>query len=367
VSSPSPLPGLKNISPYVGGDSDISGFDRVIKLASNEGAFGPSQKTIKAINSAIKDSHRYPDGDSQELREAISQKYSLELERLVCGCGSDELINLLCRTYAAPGDEIVHTAHGFAMYPIYAKTVGAVPISAPENNITACVPNIVNAITERTKLVFIANPNNPTGTYLPASQLMSLHQQIPSNVLLIIDSAYAEYVQEKDYSPGFELAKQNNNVIMLRTFSKIYGMGGIRLGWGYFPKEVADILNRVRSPFNVSFVAQAAGLAAIQDDEFVKSSQNHNHKLLKWTQEKLRSLGLIVPDSFGNFVLVRFPNSKNEKDNDKSAEKADAHLKSCGIIVRRLAGYGLPDALRVTIGTEEEMKSVINSITEFLN
>ena len=367
MSSPCPLPGLKNISPYVGGESDILGFDKIIKLASNEGAFGPSQKTIEAINNSVKDSHRYPDGDSQELREVISQKYSLELGRLVCGCGSDELINLLCRTYAAPGDEIVHTAHGFAMYPIYAKTVGAIPIAAPENDITASVSNIVNAVSEKTKLVFIANPNNPTGTYLPASKLISLHQQIPSNVLLIIDSAYAEYVQEGDYSPGIELAKQNNNIIMLRTFSKIYGMGGIRLGWGYFPKEVADILNRVRSPFNVSFVAQAAGLAAIQDDEFVKKSQNHNDRFLKWTTEKLRSLGLVVPDSFGNFVLVRFPNGENEKDDHKSAENADAHLKSCGIIVRRLAGYGLPDALRITIGTEEEMMSVINSITEFLN
>ena len=277
------------------------------------------------------------------------------------------MINLLCRTYAAPGDEIVHTAHGFAMYPIYTKTVGAIPISAPEDNITASVENIVNAITEKTKLVFIANPNNPTGTYLPASKLMRLYKQIPSNVLLVIDSAYAEYVQEQDYSPGIELAKQSNNVIMLRTFSKIYGMGGIRLGWGYFPKEVADILNRVRSPFNVSFVAQSAGLAAIQDDEFVKNSQNHNDRFLKWTTEKLRSLGLVVPDSYGNFVLVNFPNGKNGKDHDKSAEKADAHLNSCGIIVRRLAGYGLPDALRVTIGTEEEMKSVVNSITEFLN
>ena len=216
-------------------------------------------------------------------------------------------------------------------------------------------------------MIFLTNPNNPTGTYLPASKLISLHQQIPSNVLLIIDSAYAEYVQEEDYSTGIELAKQNNNIIMLRTFSKIYGMGGIRLGWGYFPKEVADILNRVRSPFNVSFVAQAAGLAAIQDDEFVKKSQNHNDRSLKWTTEKLRSLGLVVPDSFGNFVLVRFPNGENEKDDHKSAENADAHLKSCGIIVRRLAGYGLPDALRITIGTEEEMMSVINSITEFLN
>ena len=313
--------GILDLNPYQPGKpiEDLErelGIKNAIKLASNENPLGPSRLAIDAVTKVLNGTHRYPDGNALRLKECLSNKFKVDINCLTIGNGSNDIIEFIARSFLSDKDSAIYSEHAFAVYPLVVQAVGAEGIEVPAIEYGHDLEEMLKAVKKNTKLIFIANPNNPTGTYLPASKLMRLYKQIPSNVLLVIDSAYAEYVQEQDYSPGIELAKQSNNVIMLRTFSKIYGMGGIRLGWGYFPKEVADILNRVRSPFNVSFVAQAAGLAAIQDDEFVKSSQNHNHRLLKWTQEKLRSLGLIVPDSFGNFVLVRFPNSKNEKDND---------------------------------------------------
>jgi len=368
VSHPKPLAGLANINPYIGGKSEIEGLEIVVRLASNEGPFGPSPKTVEALRAAATNYHRYPDGDSLELRELLSNKYSLDMEHIICGSGSDELISLLCRSYAGPGDEILYSAHGFAMYPIYGRTVGAKIVAAVENNITVNVDNMLAAVTEKTKLVFIANPNNPTGTYLPKSELLRLHKGLPGDVLLVVDSAYAEYVVEEDYSAGIDLVRTSENVAMLRTFSKIYGMGGVRLGWGYFSQEVAGILNRMRSPFNVSYPAQAAGSVAIQDDGFIEMSLSHNQEWLTWTTEQIRSLGLIVPDSYCNFVLVKFPEKTDEGTNNTvdNAVAANSFLKSKGIIVRRLGGYGLPDALRISIGLEDEMRLVVNSIQEFL-
>ena len=365
---PKPLAGLDNIAPYIGGDSKIDGVTQVIKLSSNEGAFGPSAKTLGAIKTAHKEFHRYPDGDSLALRQVLSDKYKLELERIICGCGSDELINLLCRIYAGPGDHILHTEHGFAMYPIYTKTVGATPISAPESNLTANVDNILKAITEQTKIIFLANPNNPTGTYLPNDEIERLHSNLPNNILLAIDCAYAEYVTAENYLVNFELARQKQNVVILRTFSKIYGMGGIRLGWGYFPEETADMLNRMRSPFNVSYPAQVAGLAAIYDEEFITMSQTHNNRWLKWTIDQCRAMGLTVPDSQTNFAVITF-SDQHSAINKKSRNANDAifFLKSKGIIVRGLAGYGLPNSLRISIGLENEMQTVVASLQEFMD
>jgi len=303
-----------------------------------------------------------------QIRELLSHKHNLEIENLICGCGSDELISLLCRSYAGRGDEILCSAHGFAMYPIYGRTVGAEIVTVPENNITTSVDNILAAVTEKTKLVFIANPNNPTGTYLSVDELERLQAGLPKQVLLVIDSAYAEYVVREDYTAGIDLVRANDNVAMLRTFSKIYGMGGVRLGWGYFAEEVADILNRIRSPFNVSYPAQAAGAAAILDEDFVIMSRSHNLEWLAWTAEQCRSLGLRVPDSSCNFALISFQEYSDEGTNNprKNSATAYAFLKSRGIIVRPLGGYGLPEALRISIGREGEMRFLVNSLKEFL-
>ena len=270
--------------------------------------------------------------------------------------------------YAGPGDQILCSEHGFAMYPIYARTVGAIPIAAAETNIKVNVGNVLNAVTENTKLVFIANPNNPTGTYLSKDEINQLHSGLPKNVLLVIDCAYAEYVTTKDYSVDFNLVQNNKNVAILRTFSKIYGMGGVRLGWGYFSEETADILNRVRSPFNVSYPAQVGGIAAINDEEFVLKSKFHNSKWLEWTIDQCRSMGLSVPDSNCNFAIVRFEDvgAENHHPRSKNAHQAAEFLKSRGLIVRLLGGYGLPEAFRVTIGLEKEMRAFINSLQIYM-
>ena len=364
MAAPQPLPGLRDFAPYVGGESAITGFDQVIKLASNEGAFGPSPKTQAAVRAHAAGYHRYPDGAFTELRELLGAHHGLAANRLVIGAGSDELISLLCRCYATQGDEILLSEHGFSMYPIYGRAVGATIVNAPEDGISVDVDAMLAAVTGRTKLVFLANPNNPTGTYLSAGEMTRLHQGLAENVLLVIDSAYAEYVDAADYASGAELVHDHANVVMLRTFSKIYGLGGLRLGWGYFPGPVADILNRMRSPFNVSSAAVVAGIAALQDTDFIAMSQRHNAQWREWTAAQLRDLGLTVPDSAGNFLVVRFSRLAGR---NLTPEAADEFLKSRGIIVRGLAGYGLPDALRITIGQEDEMRAVVDALREFMS
>lgn len=361
MSKPKPLPWLPDLAPYVGGESEIEGQATVIKLASNEGAFGPSPKAMESYAAATEGLYRYPDGDYTKLRDALAKKHNLDAKRIVVGSGSDELIYMLCRCYLAPGDEIIYTAHGFAMYPIYARATGATLVAAPETNLTADVDAIVERAGERTKLMFLANPNNPTGTYISAAELQRLRDGLPEHVILVVDAAYTEYVSRNDYSDGLEMVHESDNVVMLRTFSKIYGLGGVRLGWGYFPLEIADILNRVRSPFNVSVPAQAAGIGALQDDDFVKKSQEHNEEWRRWTTDQLRAIGLTVPDSVCNFVLVRFP-----EDGIHTAGKANEALQAQAIIARQLGGYGLPDGLRISIGLEYEMRKVVDTLTAFM-
>ena len=355
-----PQPGVMDITPYVGGESKVPGVSRIIKLASNEGALGPSPKAVEAFQAHGSEIHRYPDGGCTPLREAVAAKYGLDASRIVFGAGSDELIGLICRAYAGTGDEVLYSEHGFLMYPIAAKSASATPVAAPEDDLTADVDQILAKVTEATRIVFIANPNNPTGTYLPATEMERLRAGLPGGVLLVIDAAYAEYIDLEDYSPGTELVEANDNVVMTRTFSKIYGLGGLRLGWGYCSAQVADVLHRVRNPFNVSAAAQEAGLAAFADQDFVAKVKDHNDEWLPWTTEKVREIGYEVPPSIGNFILVRFPTEQG-----RGAPDADEFLKSRGIIVRRMAGYGLPEALRVTIGTEEEMRAFVEALAEF--
>ena len=262
MSNPVPRPGIMDIDPYVGGESSLDGRDKVIKLSSNESAFGPSPKAAAAYNDAAEELHRYPDGAAQELRETIARIEELDPARIVCGAGSDELIALLVRGYAGPGDEVLHSKHGFLMYPIAARTAGASPIAAPERDLRADVDALLERVTARTRLLFLANPNNPTGSYLAEAELHRLRAGLPERVLLVIDSAYAEYVTEDDYGSGAGLVEAFDNVVMTRTFSKIHGLAALRLGWAYCPPAVAGVLNRLRGPFNVSQAAQAAGVAS---------------------------------------------------------------------------------------------------------
>lgn len=360
MSLPKPQPGILDIAPYQGGESVIKGVDRVIKLSSNESALGPSPRAVEAYAKVAGQLHRYPDGGSTKLREAIGARHGLDPARIVCGAGSDELIGLLVRAYCGHGDEVLYPEHGFLMYSIYAKGAGAVPVRAPERNLTADIDAVLAAVTERTKIVFITNPNNPTGTYTRAEELVRLRNALPENVLMVVDAAYAEFVDRNDYSDGRDLVDSTPNTVMLRTFSKIHGLGGARVGWGYFPPAVADVMNRLRSPFNVALPSQEAAAAAIADAEFTALAKAHNDYWLPWMIEALRGLGLEVTDSVGNFVLVRFESGA------KNVEAANAFLMQRGIIARRVAGYGLPDWLRITIGREDENPVVIDAIRDFL-
>ena len=358
---PVPRPGILEIAPYAGGEARIPGVERPIRLASNESALGPSPKAMAAFVALASEIHRYPEGSAQALREAIGQHYGLEPERIVCGAGSDELIALLLRSYAGPGDEVLYSRHGFLIYSIGALSVGATPIAAPERALTANVDALLERVTTRTKIVFLANPNNPTGTYLGAAELARLHSGLPSSVVLAIDAAYAEFVNRNDYEPGIRLVDRADNVVMLRTFSKIYALAGLRLGWAYCPPAIADVLNRVRGPFNVSTPAIAAGIAAVEDTESLARARAHNDRWQPWFSQRLAALGLPLTPSVGNFVLPRFPDEPA-----RNADAAFAFLQSRHILTRKLGSYGLPQCLRITIGTGEEMEKVAAALDEFM-
>jgi histidinol-phosphate aminotransferase len=360
-TAPVPGPGILDIAPYVGGDAKLAGVERPIRLASNESALGPSPKAVAAYRALAGEIHRYPDGSADELREALGRHHRLDPARIVCGAGSDELIGLLLRAYAGPGSEVVYSRHGFLMYPIGALSVGATPIAVPERELTADVDAILAHVTERTRIVFIANPNNPTGTYLSAGEMARLHAGLPPNVVLAIDAAYSEFVNRNDYEPGARLVDAAENVVMLRTFSKIYALAGLRLGWGYFPPVIADVLNRVRGPFNVSAAALAAGVAALEDTEALARARAHNDRWQPWLSERLAALGLKPTPSVGNFVLPCFAESGLH-----TADAAFAFLQQHGILTRKMGGYGLPNHIRITIGTGEETEKVATVLARFM-
>lgn len=356
-----PRPGILEVEPYVGGESKAIGANRVIRLASNENPLGCSPEARDAYSALAGQLHRYPDGAAQALRTAIGERHGLDPAQVVCGAGSDELITLLMRAYAGPGDEILYSEHGFLMYAITARTVGAVAVAAPERNLTADVESLLARAGDKTLMLFLANPNNPTGSYLTKEQLIRLREGLPEAVLLVIDSAYAEYVEAEDYDDGRLLVERYENVVMTRTFSKIYGLAALRLGWAYCPPEVADVLNRVRGPFNVTEPAQVAGLAALQDQDFVALSRRHNTTWRNWLSEQSARLGLSVHPSAGNFLLVGFP-----AEPGRDAESILAALKKRGILVRGMRAYGLPECLRVGIGTEAETRAVVDALGDLL-
>jgi histidinol-phosphate aminotransferase len=354
-----PRPGILMIAPYVPGKDSIDGKETVAKLSSNEGALGPSPKAMAAYAKAQAELHRYPDGDSTRLRAAIGRHYGLDAKRIVCGTGSDELINLLVRAYAGPGDELLYSQFGFLMYPINALGVGARPVAAPETDYRADVDAMLAKVTTKTRVVCLANPNNPTGSYITKDDVRRLQAGLPKNVLLVIDAAYAEYVSRNDYESGVELVDKAENVVMTRTFSKIYGMGGLRLGWMYGSSAIVDVISRLRQPFNVNLAAQAAGIAALEDIAHTDASRTNNDIWLPWLSTELAKLGLEPLPSVGNFVTVGFGSKER-------AAAANDWLMNDGLIPRMIAGYGLPEHLRITIGTEAEVKAVRDSLARFV-
>ena len=360
-SRPQPKPGVMDIAAYVPGKSAAPEGVRLHKLSSNENPLGASPAAIGAVKALAEKMEFYPDGSATRLREAIGEAHGLNPGNIVCSNGSDEVIGLIAQTYLQPGDEAIFTEHGFLVYKIYIQAAGATPVAVKEADATADVDAILAAVTPKTKIVFLANPNNPTGTYIPFDEVRRLHAGLPPHVLLLVDAAYAEYVRRNDYESGIELVSSAQNVVMTRTFSKVHGLGGIRLGWAYAPAHIADALNRMRGPFNVNAAAIEAGIAAMRDRAHVERSVAHNEQWLAWVTTELTKLGLKVTPSVGNFVLVHFPD-----DAAHSAAKADDYLTARGYVLRRVAAYGFPNALRMTIGTEEANRGVVEALAAFL-
>lgn len=361
ATRPQPKPGILDIAAYVPGKSGAKGA-KVHKLSSNESPIGSSTRAVEAYRAAAATLELYPDGAATALRNAIASRFGLKAENIVCGAGSDELLQLIAHAYLSPGDEAIYSQYGFLVYPIAIQSNGATAIVAPERDYLADVDAILEQVTPRTRIVFLANPNNPTGRYLPFSEVKRLHAALPAGVLLVLDAAYAEYVRRNDYEAGIELVATSENVVMTRTYSKIFGLAALRLGWAYCPAHVADVLNRVRGPFNISAPAIAAGIAAIEDHDFVERAVAHNEQWLPWVTNGLVALGLEVTPSVGNFVLVHFP--ANDRHN---AHAADAYLQEHGFVVRRMDAYGLPNALRITIGTEEANRGLVDTLKAFLS
>lgn len=361
MTKPTPRPGILDIAAYVPGKEHAPGVERVFKLSSNETPLGPSPKAIEAFKRSAGHLELYPDGQATALREAIAEVHGLNIANILCGNGSDELLGLLCHVYLGPGDEGIITEHGFLVYKIQIMGAGATPVVVKERDCTVDVDAILAAVTEKTKIVFIANPGNPTGTYVSVSEIRRLQAGLPAHVILVLDAAYAEYVRRNDYEAGIELVSGNRNVVMTRTFSKVYGLAALRIGWIYAPAEIVDAMNRVRGPFNLNAPAIAAGAAAIRDQAFVETAVAHNRLWLEKVTDAFSEIGLEVTPSVANFVLIHFP----DVDGKRAAE-ADAFLTSRGYILRAVRGYGFANSLRMTIGNEEANLGVIDALREFM-
>ncbi|WP_136658390.1 histidinol-phosphate transaminase [Nitratireductor sp. XY-223] len=357
---PVPKKGVMDIAAYVPGRETAPGVERVYKLSANESPLGASRKAVEALAGISDHLEIYPDGAAHHLRDAIAEVHGLNAANILCGNGSDDLLTLLCQAYLSPGDEGIITEHGFLVYRIQISGAGATPVTVPETDCTADVDAILAAVTERTKIVFIANPNNPTGTYLPVDEVRRLHAGLPGDVLLVLDAAYAEYVRRNDYESGIELVSANENVVMTRTFSKIYGLAALRIGWLYGPAAVVDALNRIRGPFNVNAAAIVAGAAAIRDREHVERAVAHNQVWLPRLSEGFEALGLAVTPAVGNFLLIHFDGAA------KTAAEADDFLTRRGFVLRRVKAYGFDNALRMSVGTEEANEGVLAALKEFL-
>jgi histidinol-phosphate aminotransferase len=356
TKGPIPQPGILDITPYIGGASKIAGLDDIIKLSSNENPYGPSEKAMAALGRTARQMHRYPSMDHAKLRHAIGGVHGLDPERIICGAGSDEIIAFLCQAYAGPGDEVIHTEHGFYMFAISARVAGASIVVAPERDRVVDVDAILAACTDKTRIVFIANPANPTATMISIADAARLAEGLPERALLVLDGAYAEFAE--GYDGGAALVDRSDNVVMTRTFSKLYGLGGLRVGYGYGPKNIIEVLNRVRGPFNLSQAQQETAQAALQDHEYVNKCLSENARLRGWLSGKLADVGVPSDTSHANFLLARFADQVE-------AEACDDYLQTQGIIVRRVAGYKLPHCLRITIGDEPACRRAAHAIAAF--
>ena len=362
MNRPVPNPGILDIAPYTPGKSPLPEPGRkVFKLSANETPLGPSPKAIEAYRQAAAHLEDYPEGTSRILREAIGKAFGLDPERIICGAGSDELLNLLAHTYLKQGDEAISTTHSFLVYPIATMANGAKNVVAPETNFTADVDAILARVTPRTKLVWLANPNNPTGTYMPFDEVKRLRANLPGEVLLVLDAAYSDYVSRNDYERGIELVATTDNTVVTHTFSKIHGLAALRIGWMFGPAHIIDAANRIRGPFNVSTPAMMAAVAAIEDTAHQQMSKAYNEKWRTYLTDEIGKLGLKVTPSVANFVLIHFPNLKG-----KTAAEADAFLTRRGLVLRALANYQLPHALRMSVGTEEANRLVVEALREFM-
>jgi len=358
MTAPVPKPWIMEIAPYVPGRSTTDDGRKVHKLSSNENPLGTSPKAREAFLTAATSLERYPDASGTELREVLAAKYGLDPARIIYGNGSDEVLHLAAGAFAGPGDEIIYVNYGFTVYPIATRRVGAVPVVAPDKDYATDVDAILASVTDRTRMVFIANPNNPTGTYAPRAEILRLHAGLPSHVLLVLDHAYAEYIEGDDDDGGMELARTAPNVLVTRTFSKMYGLAAERIGWGYAAAPIIEAMHRIRLPFSITIAGTAAAVAALGDTDFVEHTKAHNAEWRRWfTQEiaKLGNAGLRAVPSQANFVLVLF-------EGQLTAEAAYKGLMDAGYIVRWLPGQGLPHGLRITIGTEDETRGVIAAL-----
>ena len=359
MTGPQPRNGIMDLPPYVGGKETLLGQEKIFKLSANENPLGASPNALEAYRMAGENLEIYPDGHSVALREALAKAHKLDVNKIVCGFGSDELLQIMATAYLQPGDEAIHTEHGFLVYKLASQATGARPVSVAETNLTADVDAILDAVNDKTKIVFLANPNNPTGTMISASEVRRLHAGLQENMLLVLDGAYAEYVLTTDYEDGFALVEETQNVVTTRTFSKIYGLAALRLGWAYCPSPIAAVINRLRGPFNVSTPAQLAGIAAIEDQAHVQASIKHNDEWRDRLFQQISGAGFEVLPSHANFLLIKF-----DPENGLSAAQAEQKLNERGLILRGLTAYGLPDALRLTIGTEEANQLVIEVFQE---
>ena len=358
-SRPHPHAGILAADPYVPGKSKAPGFaGTVYKLSSNETPLGASPRAIEAFGSAVDALPAYPDGTATPLREALGRRHGLDPARIVCGAGSDELLYMLANIYCEPGDEGIYTAHGFLLYRTALLAAEAMPVIVPEHDVRVDVDAILAAVTARTKIVYIANPNNPTGTYIGREAVRRLADGLPPHVLLVLDAAYAEYAGDADYDDGFSFAHDRENVVVTRTFSKIYGLASLRLGWCYAPAAIIEAINRVRSPFNVNDPAMRAGVAAVVDQPHIDAAIAHNAKWREILTREIRELGFPVTESAANFVLIHLRSPEE-------AKAADAFFTARGLILRMVGAYKLPSCLRLSIGGEEANRLVIEAFGAF--
>jgi histidinol-phosphate aminotransferase len=359
MTRPLPRPGTLSIEAYVPGRIAFAGPESVFQLASNESALGPSPRAIDALDKAMTEIARYPDGSAYRLRETIGICHDLDPARIIVGAGSDQILELLAQAYIGPGDVGLFGQYGFLRYRIVTAAAGGIPVAVPEKDFRVDVDAILAHVSERTKIVFLANPGNPTGSYLSAGEVARLARELPKRTILVLDAAYAEYVAHDDYEAGAALVDTRENVVMTRTFSKIYGLAGLRLGWAYGPAHVIDALHRIRSPFNVSSAASTAGIAALQDGSHLDAARAHNRFWLSWLTREIGTLGLEVLPSVANFLAIRFSLGKGG-----TAAHASSFLEQRGIVLRPLDSYGMNDFLRLTVGTREANEAVVGVIVE---